>query len=69
MSDPSLAWTETIEIQIIHKPPVEPTTDVQAKVPKLEILSQVLGLTVPLLNTFSGTGRKSLLTNFTSAWM
>ena len=66
MSDPSLAQTETIEIPIIHEPPAEPTTDVQAKVPKLEIRSPVLGLTVPLPNTFSGTGRTSPLTNITS---
>ena len=51
LSDSSLTWTETIEIPIIHEPPVEPvepTTDVQAKVPKLEMCSPVLGLTVPL---------------------
>ena len=61
--DPSLVQTETIEIPIIHEPPVEPTTDVQAKVQKLKIRSPVLGLTVPLPNSFSGTGRKSALTN------
>ena len=47
LSDLSLAQTETTEIQIIHEPPVELTTDVQAKVQKLEISSPVLGLTVP----------------------
>ena len=46
-----------------NEPPVELTTDVQTKVQKLEIRSPVLGLTVPLPNPFSGTGRESPLTN------
>ena len=58
-----------METPIIHESPVEPTTDVQAKVPKLEMCSPVLGLTVPLPNTFSGMGRKSPLTNITSISM
>lgn len=66
LSDPSLAKTECIEVPIIHKQTAEPTTDVQAKVPKLEIRSPVLGLTVPLPNTFSATGRTSPLSNMTS---
>ena len=47
LSDPSLAQTEIIEISINHEPLVEPTTDVQAKVQKLEIRSPVLDLTAP----------------------
>ena len=63
MSDPSLAQTETVEKPIIHEPPLERTTDAQAKVIKLELRSPVLGLTVPLPNPFCGIGRKSPLTN------
>ena len=66
LSDPSLAQTETVEIPIIHEPVGETATDIQAKVPKLEIRSPVLGLTVPLPNTFCTTGRTSPLTNMTS---
>ena len=67
LSDPSLAQTECIEIPIIHEQVAEPVTDVQAKVPKLEIRSPMLGLTVPLPNTFSATGRTSPLSNMTSS--
>ena len=66
LSDPSLSQTETIEIPIIHEQTAEPVADVQAKVPKLEIRSPMLGLTVPLPNTFSATGRTSPLNNMTS---
>ena len=64
--DTLLSQTETIEIPIIHEPAVKKTTDVQAKIQKLEKRSQVIGLTLPLPNPFSGTGRKSPLTNINS---
>ena len=63
MSDPSLAQTETVEKPIIHEPPLERTTDAQAKAIKLELRSPVLDLTVTLPNPFCGIGRKSPLTN------
>lgn len=66
LSDPSLAQTESIEIPVIHEQVPEPVSDIQAKVPKLEIRSPVLGLTVPLPNTFGSTGRTSPLSSMTS---
>ena len=68
LSDPSLAQTEIIEIPITLEPPEEPTTDVRIS-SQVRNTFPILGLTVPLLNTFSGTGKKSPLTNITSAWL
>lgn len=52
-SDTILSHTDQIEIPVIHTKSGDTTNDVQAKVPKLEIRSPVLGLSVPIPKSHS----------------
>lgn len=52
-SDNSISRTQQIEIPVIHDEGNQQQNDIQAKVPKLEIRSPVLGLSIPLPNAIS----------------
>lgn len=67
LSDNYLSHTDDIKIPIIHEPVDRQHSDIQAKVPKLEICSPVLGLSIPLLNTFSSIGQTSAQNTFTGS--
>lgn len=65
-SDTVLSRTDQIEIPVIHTMSAESTNDVQAKVPKLEIRSPILGLPIPLSNSFPFSDTSGSLNSFSA---
>ncbi|XP_045166400.2 cortactin-binding protein 2-like [Mercenaria mercenaria] len=66
LSEDSLMRTHQIEIPVIHDSRDQQQNDIQAKVPKLEIRSPILGLTIPLHSTLPTAGRTSPLSSLST---